>query len=77
MHGAFAGGLAGGRQLATGPPGERLHPHRIQHVVGGAQLLTRVGAAALAEQPLAIEQMGAGKLYADAGLAQPRDRLPV
>ena len=34
--------------------------------MGGAQLLARVGAAALASQPLAIEKMRAGQLDADA-----------
>ena len=37
--GALAGGLAGGKQLAAGPLGERRHPHRVQHVAGDAQLL--------------------------------------
>ena len=64
-------------QLAPGPLGERLDAHRVQHVVGGAQLLARVNAAALAAQPLAVEQMGAGELHADAGPAEVRDRLAV
>ena len=75
--GALAGGLAGGQQLAPGALGERLDAHRVQHVVGGAQLLARVDAAALAAQPLAVEQMAAGELDADAGTAEARDRLAV
>ena len=34
--------LAGGHQLAPGPPGERLHAHRVKHLVGGPQLLAGV-----------------------------------
>ena len=45
--------------------------------VGRAQLLARIGAAAFAAQPLAVQQVGAGELRADAGPAQVRDRLPV
>jgi hypothetical protein len=57
LDGAFAGGLAGGLQLAAGSLGERLDAHRIQKVVGGAQLLAGVEAAALAAQPLPGKQM--------------------
>ena len=46
LDGALAGGLAGGQQLAAGPLGERLDAHRLQQVVGGAQLLAGVQAAA-------------------------------
>ena len=45
--GALAGGLAGGLQLAAGPPGERLQAHFLQHAVRGAQLLARLTAAPL------------------------------
>ena len=51
--------------------------HRRQHLVGGAQLLARVDAPVLAAQPLAVEQMGAGELHADAGTAEAFDRLAV
>ena len=64
-------------QLALGALGERLDAHRGEHLVGGAQLLARVQAAALAAQPFAVEQMGAGELHADAGAAEPLDRLAV
>src|SRR5580700_4173977 len=64
LHGALAGGLAGGRQLAAGPLSERRDAHRIQHAVRGAQLLARVNTAALAAQPLAVEQVSAGELRA-------------
>ena len=42
-----------------------------------AQLLARVDPAALAAQPLAVEQVGAGELEAHAGAAKPLDRLAV
>jgi hypothetical protein len=45
--------------------------------MGRAQLLARVDAPALAAQPLAVEQMGAGELDADAGTPEARDRLAV
>jgi hypothetical protein len=59
LDGAFAGGLAGGLQLAAGSLGERLDAHRVQKVVGDAQLLAGVEAAALAAQPLPGKQMRA------------------
>ena len=34
---AIAGPLPGGRQLSSGPLGERLRAHRLQQMVGGAQ----------------------------------------
>src|SRR5438105_4147271 len=77
LDGAFAGRLAGGQELAPGPLGEPLHAHRVQHLVGDAQLLARVDAAALAAQPLAVEQMRAGELHAHAGTAEACDRLAV
>src|SRR5580658_2592800 len=75
--GARAGDLAGGPQLTAGPFGERRHAHLLQHLVGGAQLLTRVQAAALTAQPFPVQQVRPGQLGADPGPAQPLDRLPV
>src|SRR5207237_7208387 len=37
----------------------------------------RVEAAAFAAQPFAVEKMGTGELDADAGAAEPVDRLPI
>jgi hypothetical protein len=45
--------------------------------VGDAELLARVHSAALAPQPLAIQQMAAGELNADTAAAKARDRLAV
>src|SRR5438094_7688353 len=45
--------------------------------VGGAQLLTRIDAPALAAQPLAIEQMRAGEFGTEPGTAQPIDRFAI
>jgi hypothetical protein len=42
-----------------------------------AQLLAGVDAAALAAQPLAVEQMGAPEFHADASAAETVDRLAV
>jgi hypothetical protein len=41
LDGALAGGLAGGQQLAPGPPGER--PHRVQHGDKPKPSITRDG----------------------------------
>ena len=74
---AFAGGLAGGQQLAAGPLGERLHADGVEHAVRGAQLLAGLAAPALAAQPLAVQQVGAGQFGAQPGAAEPLDRLAV
>src|SRR5258708_7488180 len=74
---ALADGLAGGQQLAAGPLGERLHADRGEHLVRCAQLRPRLGPAALAAQPLAVEQVRAGKLKTNAGAAQLADRLAI
>ncbi len=75
--GAFAGGLAGGLQLARGALGERLDAHRREHLVRGAQLLAGVQAPLLAAQPFAVEEMGASELGADPRAGEPLDRLAV
>jgi hypothetical protein len=62
LHGAFVRGLSGGQQFAPGPLGKPLHPHLVQHLIGGAQMLSRLAAAALAAEPLAIQQVGAGEV---------------
>ena len=67
--GALAGGLTSGPQLAAGPFGEGCHAHLLQHPVGDAQLLPRVGAAALPAQPFPVQEAGAGQLGADPGPA--------
>src|SRR5207244_7804098 len=77
LDGAFAGGLAGGQQLALGALGEPLGAHCGEHLVGGAELLARVHASALAAKPLAVEEVSSGELDADAGVAEPVDRLPI
>src|SRR6478672_8701315 len=41
-------GFACGPQLTPGPLGKRLDAHRVEHVVGSAQLHARVAATALA-----------------------------
>ena len=45
--------------------------------MGGAQLLTRIDAPALAAQPLAIEQMRVGEFGTEPGTAQPIDRFAI
>ena len=77
LGGVLAQGFPGGQQLAPGPLGEPLDTGRGQHLVGGPELIARVHAAALAPQPLAVEQMRAGQFHADTGPAEPLDRLAV
>ena len=45
--------------------------------MGGAQVLARVGAAALAAQPFAVEEVGAGELHTDGSAGQAIDRLAI
>ena len=69
--------LARGEQLAPGSFGECPGAHRLQHLVGGAQLLARIGPPVLTAQPLAVDQVRAGQLGADAGPAKVLDRRAV
>ena len=52
------------RQLAGGTGGERVGAHVGQHVVGGAELVAGVQAAAFAPQPLAVDQVRPGQVAA-------------
>src|SRR5580700_5406922 len=67
--GGSAGSPAGGPQLAAGAGGIRFHADRVQHLDGGAQLLTRVGAAAFPPQPLPVQQVGTGEFGTQPGAA--------
>ena len=77
VDGALARLLARGQKLAAGALGERLQADRVEHRVGGAQLLARVHAPALAAQPLAVEQVRAGELRSQPGPAEAVDRVAV
>ncbi len=77
LGGAFAGGLTGGPQLAPGALGECLESNLGEQVVSGAELPACVQSTAVTAQPLAVDEVGAGKLRADAGTAKPLDRLLV
>jgi len=81
LHGrldrTLAGGLPRGLQLKPGPFGERPDTHRVQHLVGRAQVLPCLGAAALAAQPLPVQQVTASELGADPGPAEALDRLAI
>jgi len=67
---ASSGVLAGGAQLSLGAAGECRHAQRAEQLAGSAQLLTRATAAALAAQPLAVQEMGPGQFGGD--LAPPQ-----
>jgi hypothetical protein len=77
LDGPVGHGLTRVAQLTAGPLGERLDPDRLQHVVRRAKLLTRLVAAALAAQPLPVQQVSAGEHRTHAGPAQPGDRLAI
>jgi len=49
----------------------------VSSILWAVRSCSRVYPPVLAAQPLAIEQMGAGELHADAGPAQVRDRFAV
>jgi hypothetical protein len=72
---ALAHLLAGGQQLPPGALGGCLHPGRLQQVVGCAQLLAGVDASALAAQPFAVEQMGAGEVRPEPGAGDGDQRV--
>src|SRR3954454_24819367 len=63
---ALADGLAGREQLVPGAFSERVRAAGVEYLVGAAQVLARVRAAALAAQPLSIEQVPARELEAQA-----------
>src|SRR5215208_3039407 len=64
-----------GSQLLSGALLEPLHRHRAEHLVCGAQLAARIDSAVRSSKPLAVEQVRAGKLAADASVAEMRDGL--
>src|SRR4051812_17236556 len=70
-------GRAGGEELATAALCERLRPGAGERVVRRFELLASVDAAALAAQPLAVEQAGAGQLDAHPRAPEALDRLAV
>jgi hypothetical protein len=69
--------LTGGAQLAGGTAGEGLGTHVRQHLVGGPQLFTGVLAAALAAQPLAVDEVRAGEVSGDPAAPQVLNGLAV
>src|SRR5580704_6385114 len=75
--GAFERLRAGGPQLDVRPFGKRRGAGRVEDLVGGAQVLTRVEAAPLAAQPLAVEKAGAGEFHPLASAAEAVDCLAV
>jgi len=77
LRGAFGSALARGAQLDPGPLGERPGAGGDEDLVRGAELIAGLTATALAAQPLAIEQVGAGQLDAQARASEAVDRLAV
>src|SRR5438128_11134689 len=77
VHGPLARTLACRQQLAFGAARERLGADRGELLESGAELLSSVGAATLAAQPLPIQQAGPGELESHAGTGEVLDRLAV
>src|SRR5712692_6787243 len=75
--GACADSLAGGTELARGSFREPVGSHHGKYLVGGAQLPAGVDAPVLRAQPLSVKQMGAPEFHAQAGAAEPVERLAV
>src|SRR2546423_10280946 len=69
--GALASVPPGGAQLDAGSLGEALHTEFGEQPVGDLQLLTGVHVPALAAQPFAVEEMGAGAVKAQDSGRQP------
>src|SRR5262245_40905921 len=69
--------LARGKKLTARPLGEPFGTHRVERVIGVTQLFASVDATVLPTQPLAVVQMSAGELHADAGAGEALDGLPV
>src|SRR5262245_46559196 len=69
--------LARGQQLTPGTLRERLHTNRSEQFACRSQLGARIDAAILAAQPLPVQQLAAGKLWAEARAPQALDRFAV
>src|SRR5690606_19608870 len=61
LDGAFARFLTGGAQLVGGTFGVGLRSHVREHAMRGPELLAGILATALAAQPFAVDEMGAGE----------------
>jgi len=68
---------AGGLELGPGPLGEALGAHAGERVGGGAELVAGLPAAALAPQPLPVDQVAPRQVGRRVGAAQHLDRPAV
>src|SRR4051812_40978252 len=69
--------LARGQQLTRHALRERLDIHGREHLLCDAQVLAGLQPTALAAQPFAVLEVGAGELDSDPRAAEPLDRLAV
>src|SRR4051794_37743070 len=75
---ALAHRLAGRHQLTSRAFSESVYAGDLgPHFVRDPEMLTSFGASALASQPLAVDQVGAGERRTDPRAAQTRDRLAI
>src|SRR5262249_56857334 len=74
---ALARRLAGGQQLVPGALGEAVGAGRLEQLARGAQVLAGIRPPALAAQPLAVQQVRAGELQAQARAPEALDRVAV
>src|SRR3954465_10989326 len=74
---ALAHRLAGRHPLPSRAVSEPRHAELPPHLVREPEMLTSSGAPALASQPLAVDQVGAGERRTYPRAAQTRDRLAI
>src|SRR3954452_24931223 len=74
---ALAHRLAGRHALTSRAFSESVHADIRPHPLRDPEMLTSFGAPALASQPLAVDQVGAGERRAYPRAAQTRDRLAI
>src|SRR3954466_13526137 len=74
---ALAHRLAGHHALTSRAFSESVHADLRPHPLRDPEMLTSFGAPALASQPLAIDQVGAGERRTYPRAAQTRDRLAI
>src|SRR5258708_7682777 len=77
LRGLLGGALASRAQLGSCPFGERHGAGRDEDRVRGAELTAGIALALLTAQPLAVQQVSAGQLKAQAIASEAVDRLPV
>src|SRR5258708_16856544 len=77
LRGPRPGFFAGGAQFTSRLFGEAGRAHGVEHVLGGAELASRVAPSFGAPQPLAVQQVRAGEIEGSFAAPELADRLQV